>query len=99
MRAARATSRNSSRPVTRACSVLVVGGVMNAVVHGNFVEIEGTDAVQASDIDAVLPGVRPPLMVGVDAALGAETVFRRHRVELVGGEGILSREYGDAIEI
>src|SRR5438552_19109974 len=72
---------------------------MNAVVHRHFSEIEGTYAIEAGDVDAVLIGVRPPLVMGVDAALRAEMVLRRHGVELVGGERFAACENGHAVEI
>src|SRR6476660_5238395 len=57
--------------------------MVHAIVGGNRTKVEGIDAVQATDVVAVLVRVRSTLMVGMDAAVGTEVVLRGPRVELV----------------
>jgi hypothetical protein len=42
--------------------------MINAIEDDNIFEIEGTQFREASNIDAILIGIRSPLMVGIDAA-------------------------------
>ncbi len=70
------------RAANRCCRAFV-GGMINAIVHDHFVEIKGAYAVEAGYVDAKFVWVRPPLVVGINPACGAEVVFRRSCVELV----------------
>ena len=55
----------------------------DTVMHRYLGEIEGTDALKASDVHTVFLRVRPPLMMCVNPAPAAEIVFRNPRVELI----------------
>src|SRR3954463_9412012 len=57
--------------------------MMHAVKHRDLRKIEWADAVQARHIDAELAGIRPPLMMGIDAAARAEVMLGRPGVELI----------------
>lgn len=64
-----------------------VARVVGAVQHRDFREIERAQAFQAGGVDAVLLRVRAALVVGIDAAAGAEIMLGAAGVELVAGEG------------
>ena len=57
--------------------------MVNTVIHRDRLERERHDAFEASQVYRVLLGIGSPLMVRVDAALGAEIVLRCHGVELI----------------
>ena len=57
--------------------------IIRPVVDFHFVNQVGIDILQASEIYPVLVWIRPPLVVGVDAAYRAEIVFRLFGVKLV----------------
>ena len=53
-------------------------------VHGRHrAQLEWIDALQTSHVVPILTRIRTPLMMGVDAAMAAEIVLGRARIELV----------------
>lgn len=76
-----------------------IGGMIHAVENRDVVEVERTDAFQASHIDTVLGVVGTALMEGINAALRTEVVFRGAGVELVDTECIFALLDRDAIEL
>jgi hypothetical protein len=70
--------------------------MVNAVVHRHVLDFKRIDAFQAADVIAVLFGIRPALMMGVNAADGAEVMLRGHGVELVEPQRILALDDPDA---
>ena len=64
-------------------STAVVGGVIYAVQRRDLRDIERIDSLEASEIEAVLFGIGAALMMGIDAANGAEVVFGCLGVELI----------------
>src|SRR5690242_2621771 len=64
----------------------VVRGMPLAIVHGQLGEVERRHARQAGRVDTDLVGVRPALVIGVDATDGAEMVLSDTGVEAVGRE-------------
>lgn len=67
-----------------------VGGVLDSVHDLHLGEVEGAGPFDAGDVDSVLGRVRPPLVVGVDAAGLAEVVFRCAAVEFIEGQVVLT---------
>ena len=60
-------------------------------VHDRHVfEIERAHLVEASDIDAILVGIRSPLVMFVDTTMRAKEVLRRACVEAVASQDVLS---------
>ena len=57
--------------------------VVDAILQWHGLQIEWVDALEAPDVVAVLVWKRAALMMGVDAAVGAEEVPRHVGVELV----------------
>jgi hypothetical protein len=72
--------------------------MVDAVVGRHPMDIERIDSLKAPDVVAVLLGIRTPLVVGVDAAVGAEIVLGRVRVELVELEAIGSLDDAKATQ-
>jgi hypothetical protein len=68
--------------------------VVYTVVNRHLLYFEGVDALQTPDIETVLPGIGPPLVMRVDAACRAEEVLRGVRVELIGAKAV--RTFGDS---
>jgi hypothetical protein len=60
-----------------------------AFVDRDHVKVKRADALQAGGIDAVLVGIRPALVVRVNAAFRAEVVLGLEGVELVERQRIL----------
>ena len=56
--------------------------MMYAVIGGHLAKIKRIHPFEAPNVVAVFVGVRAALRMGVDAAMGAEVMFSRHRVEL-----------------
>ena len=59
---------------------------MLAVHDRDRLEIERAEALETGNVDAIFVRVRAALVVGVDAAMGAEIMPRGHGVELIDGE-------------
>ena len=57
--------------------------MVDAIVHRNLGNLERVHAFQATDVEAVLFGIRSPLMMSVDPAGRTEVVFGSLRIELV----------------
>ena len=55
-----------------------------------WLEIERIDPFKATDVVTILIRIRTTLMMGIDAAVGAEVVLRHLRVELVDLERLLA---------
>ena len=62
------------------------------VEHRQLGKIEGTDPIEASHVHRDLGGIETALVEGMNATARAEMVLRGVRVELIGGNGILSGE-------
>jgi hypothetical protein len=60
--------------------------MVHTVIGTDVPQVERIDALQAADVVSILFGVGAPLMMGMNAADGAEIVPRRVRVELVHAE-------------
>src|SRR5690606_2053192 len=89
-------SQHADEPRLR--RVAAVRRMIDPVIDGHLVEIEGADPRQAGNVDAVLSRVRSSLMVCVDAASGAEVVLRGPRIETVDGELIPAGEHGQVAD-
>ncbi len=72
--------------------------MIDAVINGDLLEIERADALNASDIDTIFVGIGAPLVVGVNAAFGAEIVFRTLRSKLVKAQHVFASDEFDTIE-
>jgi hypothetical protein len=64
--------------------------VLRSIQNRNLGEIEGTDPIEARDIDAILLWVGAALVVGVDAAARAKEVLCLTRIEAVAGQHVLA---------
>lgn len=73
-------------PVGRICLELSIRWVVCPIAGGHVLDGKGVDTIEAPDIESVLVRGRAGLVVGVDAAIGAEVVLRHLAVELVGLE-------------
>lgn len=73
--------------------------MMNAVVYDNVFEIEGTQPREASNIDAILIGIRSPLMVSIDTTSRAKEMLCCTCVELVDRQCLCARENINATKI
>ena len=90
-----------SIPITRSMvqakrSGFAVGWVVDAIVGWNLAQQEQIHAFQTTHVISVFTWVRASLMMGVDAAVGAEEVFGDVRVELVGFQCVLALDDRDA---
>ena len=65
---------------------LPVGRMMHPVHDRHRLEIERAQPLKTGDVDAILVRIRAALVVGIDAAMGAEIMPRSHGVELIDGE-------------
>lgn len=66
---------------------------MHAIAGRYVWDVKGIDAVQAANIEAVLRGIRPALVVGIDPALGAEVMLRGLGGELIQPKQLLPLQY------
>jgi hypothetical protein len=57
--------------------------VIDAIGGWHWPQIKRIDPIKAGNVIAVLLGIGTPLMVRIDAAIGAEVMPRRSSVELV----------------
>ena len=73
--------------------------MINAVVGWNFIDIKGIYAFQTTDVIAVLFGIRPALMMGINATDRTEVMLRGHGVELVEPQYLPTLEGPDAAEL
>jgi hypothetical protein len=64
-------------------TLLAIGGMVDAITDWYFGQKVWVDSFQATDVVAIFVRVRTPLMMGVDAAVEAEVVFRDEGVELI----------------
>lgn len=72
--------------------------MINPVENRNRGKIERAYIPEAGDIDAILPRVRPSLMMRIDTASGAKKVFGGFRVELINGQQILPFDDRNPVE-
>ena len=84
------TYREGVSPIRR----MLIRRMIYTVIGGYILNIEGIDAFQAADIESVLIGIGPSLVVGIDAAIRAEIVLRRAGIELI--EFQVLRAFDDA---
>jgi hypothetical protein len=73
--------------------------MINAIKHDDVFEIEGTQSREASNIDAILIGIRSPLMVGIDATFRTKEMLRCSGVELIDRQSLCARENVNAAKI
>jgi hypothetical protein len=67
--------------------------MVDAIVDDDVLEIEGTQSVEASDIDTELIEIRSPLMVGIDAAFRTKEMFCRTCIEHVDRQRFRARTW------
>jgi hypothetical protein len=65
------------------CPMRPIRWVIDPIVNRNVGDSKWIDALKATDVIAVLLGVRAPLVVSMDAAHGAKVVLGRTGVELI----------------
>jgi hypothetical protein len=68
----------------------IVGWMPLTVVHNDLMEIERGHALQASDVDAQLIGVRAALVVDVNPEIPAKMMLGGHGVEPIGRDHFLA---------
>src|ERR1700742_477009 len=73
--------------------------MIDAVENRHLGKVEGTDAIQASDVHTILVLIGAALMMGVDPALGTEKMLRRSGVETVACQCVLASQYIDPAHI
>ena len=76
----------------------VMSGVFwmtNPIDHRYVFEVKRAHTLETGDVDAILVGVRTTSVVCVDAAFGAEIVFRHTRVKLIKAQRIFPRSEDD----
>ena len=77
--------------------VTAICWMIYAIHDGNIFQEVRIDVFQAADVVPVLVRERPPLVMRVDAAVGAEVVLGDFGVELVELEMLLALQHGDSI--
>lgn len=71
---------------------------MNAVISGYIGDIEGVDAFKTADVVSVLVRAGTALVMGIDAAVGAEVVLGGVGIELIKLQVFFALDDADAIQ-
>jgi hypothetical protein len=66
--------------------------MVDAIAFRYIGNVERIHIVEASNVVAVLVGIRAALMMRIDSAVGAEVVLRGHRVELIQPKNLMAFE-------
>lgn len=69
----------------------LVAWMADAVINRHLGDIEWVDAIEAPNVEAVLLGVGPSLVMGVDTARRAKEMLRGVRVELIATKVVQTR--------
>lgn len=78
--------------------LLPVRWMINAIDFANLRDIERVDSRQARDIETILHGIRPALVVSVNAASLAEVVLCGLRIELIQAKRLFALNDAEAIQ-
>ena len=70
---------------------------MCTICHTNLLKIKRAYSFQAGDVDPILARVGATLVVGINAALGAEIMFCRSGVKLISRQVLSARKNSDSV--
>ena len=73
--------------------------MFNTVEDSHFVKVERAKPRQTGNIDAVLMGIGPSLMMSVDPALRTEIVFCRFGVKLIHAQRVFPRDNIQSVKV
>jgi hypothetical protein len=70
----------------------MIRGMIDAIPFRYIGNVKRIHVIEASNVVAVLAGIRAALMMRIDSAVGAEVVLRGHRVELIQSKNLVAFE-------